>query len=79
MDARHTLNLTVQRITGTDIRHLGNWDSVPCVDTYRLELAAALQVRERELGRCRDIADLLDLIAAVERARPAESGQNTLF
>lgn len=79
MDARHSLNLTIQRITGQDIRLLGNWEPVPFENSYSFEIASALQVGERELLRCRDISDILNLIAGAECAPSGDSGQESLF
>jgi hypothetical protein len=79
VDARHSLNLTIQRITGKDIRLLGNWEPVPFEATYSFEIAASLQVGERELQRCRDISDILNLMAGAECATSSDSGQESLF
>jgi hypothetical protein len=79
VDARHSLNLTIQRITGQDIRLLGNWEPVPFEKTYNFEIAEALQVSERDLLRCRDISDILSLIAGTECATSGDAGQESLF
>jgi len=79
VDARHSLNLTIQRITGKDIRLLGNWEPVPFESNYSFEIAAALQIGERELLRCRDISDILNLIAGAECAPSGDSAQESLF
>jgi hypothetical protein len=62
MYARHIFDSTVLRITGCDIRLVGNWEPVPDWQDHAAELAAALDIPERELLRCREIADILDLI-----------------
>lgn len=79
MDARHSLNLTIQRITGQDIRLLGNWEPVPFEKTYSFEIAESLQVSERDLLRCRDISDILSLIAGTEWATSGDAGEESLF
>lgn len=79
MDARHSLNLTIQRITGKDIRLLGNWEPVPFESIYSFEVAASLQVNERDLQRCRDISDILNLMAGAECAASGDSAQESLF
>jgi hypothetical protein len=79
VDARHFLNLTVQRITGQDIRLLGNWEPVPFGNAYSFEIAAALHVDERELLRCRDISDILHLLTTVECTPSGDAGQGSLF
>ena len=79
MDARHSLNLTIQRITGQDIRLLGNWEPAPFEKSYSFEIAAALHVGERDLLRCRDISEILSLIAGAECATSGDSGQESLF
>jgi hypothetical protein len=79
VDARHSLNLTIQRITGKDIRLLGNWEPVPFDSSYSYDVAAALQLREKDLQRCRDISDILNLIAGAECATSGDSAQESLF
>jgi hypothetical protein len=79
VDARHSLNLTIQRITGQDIRLLGNWEPVPFEKAYSFEIAAALQVGERDLLRCRDISDILSLVGGAECATSGDAGQESLF
>lgn len=79
MDARHSFNLTIQRITGKDIRLLGNWESVPFDVSFRFEVAAALQLNERDLQRCRDISDILNLMAGEEYSESGDSAQESLF
>jgi hypothetical protein len=79
VDARHSLNLTIQRITGKDIRLLGNWEAVPFAGTYCYEVAAALRVSERDLLRCRDISDILNLMAGEEYSTSGDSAQESLF
>lgn len=62
MYARHIFDSTVLRVTGQDTRLVGNWEPVPDWSGYEGEMAAALDIPERELIRCREIADVLDLI-----------------
>jgi hypothetical protein len=79
VDARHSLNLTIQRITGQDIRLLGNWEPLPFGTAYNFEIAAALQVEERALLRCQDISDILGLMAGTECTTSGDAGQESLF
>jgi len=72
MYARHIFDSTVLRITGRDTRLVGNWEPVPDWKDRGAELAAALDIPERELLRCREIADVLDLI------RPCHGGVREL-
>ena len=68
----------VRRITGFDIRLAGIWKALPALDIYAAEIAAALGVPEKTLRRCRDIADVLDIIPA-RFNQPAEpAGQRLL-
>jgi len=64
MTARHFLDMQVRRITGQDIRLAGIWKALPALDSYAAEISAALGVSEIALRRCRDIADVLDLLPA---------------
>jgi hypothetical protein len=62
MTARHLLDMHVRRITGFDIRLAGIWKALPALDIYAAEISAALGISEKALRRCRDIADVLDII-----------------
>jgi hypothetical protein len=62
MIARHLFDSTVLRLTGRDLRPAGNWEPLPDWTDCRSELAMALGLTEGELRRCREIADVLDLI-----------------
>ena len=73
MTARHILNATVQRLTGRDIRLMGNWDPLPDWNTRLSEISFSLGTTERQLQRCRDISDVLELInpRPTDAANPA--------
>lgn len=62
MYVRHFFDSTVLRITGRDTRLVGNWEPVPDWKDRGAEVAAALDISEREFLRCREIADVLDLL-----------------
>lgn len=62
MYVRHIFDSTVLRITGRDLRLMGNWEPVPDWGGHAPELAAALDIPEREFRRCHEIADILALI-----------------
>ena len=62
MNARQFLNQTIERITGEDIRLVGNWQQIPKLETHLAEISLELGVSERDLSRCRDIVDVLSLI-----------------
>lgn len=62
MNARQFLNQTIERITGEDIRLVGNWQQIPKLENHLAEISIELGVSERELSRCRDIVDVLSLI-----------------
>lgn len=61
MTARQTLDRTVLRITGKDIRLVGNWSRLWCLQHHSAEIAHALGVNERDLIACKDITEILQL------------------
>jgi hypothetical protein len=78
MSTRRFLDLQIQRITGHDIRLAGIWKALPDLDAYSAEISAALGIPKKTLLRCRDIADVLDLMH-VRYREPAESTRQELL
>lgn len=64
MTTRQRLNQAVLSVTGEDIRLVGNWDPVPGLSGHADLLADLLNIPKFQLVRCRDIADVLDLLEA---------------
>lgn len=62
MTSRQRLNQALLTVTGEDIRLVGNWDPVPGVPSHADLLADVLNIPKSQLLRCRDIADVLDLL-----------------
>jgi hypothetical protein len=79
MTARHILNATVQRLTGRDIRLMGNWDPLPDWNTRLSEISFSLGTTERQLQRCRDIADVLELVHPRQTDAANPAGQIALL
>ncbi len=62
MTTRQRLNQALLSVTGEDIRLIGNWDPVPGLTGHADLLADLLGIPKPQLLRCRDIADVLDLL-----------------
>jgi hypothetical protein len=62
MTTRQRLDHAVLTATGQDIRLIGNWESLPGLPAQADAVAEQLHVDRHRLLRCRDIADILDLI-----------------
>lgn len=75
MTARQAFDSTIQRITGTDTRLMGNWEPLPPFDGQLAAICAALGISEGGLLRCADIADALELIGSPKRQIPEIAGQ----
>lgn len=73
MTTRQRLNQVVLSVTGEDIRLVGNWDPVPGLSGHADLLADLLSIPRAQLLRCRDIADVLDLLEAGPVAGKADN------
>ncbi len=62
MTSRQRLNQALLSVTGEDIRLAGNWDPLPGLADNADLLAERLNIPKPQLLRCRDIADVLDLL-----------------
>ncbi len=62
MTARQTLDRAVSRVTGKDIRLVGNWSRLWCLDHSAPEIADELGVNVDLLKQCRDIVEIMELI-----------------
>lgn len=79
MNARQFLNQTIERITGEDIRLVGNWQRIPKLENHLAEISIALDIPERELSRCRDIVDVLSLITDLRVTDRSDVPDATFF
>jgi len=62
MTTRQALDRAVLRVTGKDIRLVGNWSKLWCLRDYAAEIAAELAVDPEKIEGCRDITEILNLI-----------------
>lgn len=60
--SRQLLNRVMLDITGEDIRLIGNWELPRTWKGNVEEIADRLQIDRTRLHRCRDIAEVVDLI-----------------
>jgi hypothetical protein len=75
MTTRQRLDHAVLTTTGQDIRLMGNWDPLPGLPGQADAVAERLQVDRQRLLRCRDIADILELLETSSVApRPTDDG-----
>ncbi len=68
-------------MSGEDIRLTGNWQPIECVQSMTAELALELGVAESRLRRCRDVAEVLELMEREAESRTPDhgDGQTSLF
>jgi len=78
MTPRQTLDRAVSRVTGADIRLVGNWSKLWCLQHRSREIAEELRLDESDLLKCRDITDILNLMGGTHRADVPASRQQTL-
>lgn len=79
MTSRQRLNQEMLVTTGQDIRLVGNWEPLPELFGNDEILAERLVVPTRHLLRCRDIADVLDLIEREGRLQADRSDGTAWF
>lgn len=66
-------------MTGEDIRLVGNWEPLPGLLDHGAVLADRLDVFPTQLLRCRDIADVVDLMEREGRLKADRSEGPTWF
>ena len=79
MTARQALDRAVLRIAGKDIRLVGNWQPLWCLRHYSAEIAAAIQIAESDLTKCRDISDIVTLMERRRITAPQHPHQPALL
>lgn len=80
MSSRQTLDTAVKRVTGEDIRLVGNWQPLPGLADHVSQLADYLGLPENRLRQCADITDILNLLeTAAPPSREESSSQASLF
>lgn len=62
MTSRQRLDQVLLSVTGEDIRLVGNWEPLPGLAGNADLLGERLNIPRQQLLRCRDIADVLDLL-----------------
>lgn len=74
------MDTAVKRVTGEDIRLVGNWQPLPGLKEYSSQLADHLGLPENRLRQCADITDVLTLLdTAGFRPQEDTSSQASFF
>ena len=79
MTARQIFDSTIQRVTGVDVRLIGNWEPLPSFEGHLSAICTALGISEGDLLRCADIADVLELIGSPKDHIREPDNQATLL
>lgn len=80
MSSRQALDSVVKRVTGEDIRLVGNWQPLPGLKEHASQLADHLGLPESRLRQCGDITDVLTLLDnAGFRTQEDNSSQASFF
>lgn len=78
MTVRQRLDQAVLSVTGEDIRLVGNWESLSSFDNHAEQLTEQLNVPILQFMRCRDIADVLELMERAPAGNRANEGPSLL-